>query len=270
MMTNEESHSDPAILEYLVNIPARDSITTNIPLIKILKEISGNRKYIEGIGGWLFLTGDTNNKMEQIFGLRSWNDEEERRANQVIQERIDRISFYRKFIIPEKTIVYPEFLPDILRNWNYSNFRPALRLSNVAYLLPYLNSAKSMGVLYFRGDTHPSWLGSYFIYKAIMLELGISPIPFRSFTPSLAGYDGDLVSHMPEREKLEFFARVDRSPFTLDTAVHLTVTSPEAEHIGPDVYTGFSRESLVFEHKNRSLPKAVIFRDSTSHLLGSI
>lgn len=124
-----------------------------------------------------------------------------------------------------------------------------------------------MGLLYFRGDTHPNLLGSYFLYKSIITEMGFAFIPLNEFLPSLAGYDGDLLDNMSEKERNDFLARVTHSPFGLDIAIQLALINPKANFIGDDGYADFSRETRVYTNANTTLQKAVIFLDSTSQFM---
>jgi hypothetical protein len=127
--------------------------------------------------------------------------------------------------------------------------------------------AKPMGLLYFRGDTHPNWLGSYFLYKSIITEMGFAFIPLNEFLPSVACYEGDLLDNMSENERHDFLARVTHSSFGLDITIQLALINPKANFIGDDGYTDFSRETRVYTNTDTTLQKAVIFLDSTSQFM---
>lgn len=232
-----------------------------------LKKIAGGRKFLEGDAGWLFLTADSNDQMAQQFGFQVWTDEDAGYANKIIDDRTSMLPGYKKFIIPEKSVAYREYLPEPIRSWQDNGQRPALRLEKAHYLLSSIQAAKPLGPLYFRGDTHPNWMGSYVLYRSMCYELEITPLRLRDFTHTLAGFDGDLYGHMTDDERKDFFDRVDRPPFTLDATPLLAVASPKARHIGDGGYSQFSRETLVYEQDDQSLPKAVIFRDSTCQFM---
>jgi len=232
-----------------------------------LKNILQEKKFIEGDCGWLFLTSDSNDQLAQQFGFQEWSDDECTFANKVIRERLDIIPSYKKFIVPEKSVLYREYLPEFLRVLKNHEKRPCLRLEDAVYLIDCLERAKPLGGLYFRGDTHPNWVGSYFLYAEICRQLNIMPLRLNQFGQSLAGFDGDLVAHMTEEERKDYLDRVDHFAFTLDTAIALQVREPQSVCIGDDGYSQFSRQSFVHEHENRSLPKAVIFRDSTAQFM---
>jgi hypothetical protein len=232
-----------------------------------LKSLINDKKYIEGICGWLFLTSDSNDQLAQQFGFQTWDSNEVSRANLVIDERERLIKGYQKFIVPEKSVIYREFLPEIIRGWADNPERPAIMLEKAKYLLGNLEKLKPIGNLYFRGDTHPNWFGSYFLYQSICSSLNLEAIPLHYFNQALAGFDGDLFGHMNSTEKEDYLGRVNRSKFTLDTTVELSLADPKAKPIGNDGYSSFSRETEVFINENSSLPRAVIFRDSTSQFM---
>jgi hypothetical protein len=229
----------------------------------ILFALTADKKFVEGEGGWLFLANDTNNQLAQQFGLKRWTESEVNRSNEIIKQRKNQFPGYKKFIIPEKSVIYREYMPAPMRHWVDYYRRPAFVLSTASYLLSHLVAAKPVAGLYFRGDTHPNWLGSYFIYCAITRQLGMTPLKLSDFTPDMAGYDGDLIAHFSADEREAFLGRVDHFPNTLDITPILSLTKPKAQHLGTGGYDQFSRETLVYENPDKSLPNAVIFRDST-------
>lgn len=234
-----------------------------------LKNFVGDGKFLEGDAGWLFLTNDGNDQLAQQFGFQRWNDEDEDQANHTIESRKAAIPTYKKFIIPEKSVAYREYLPKFLRNQNDYQGRPCLRLKDSVYLLNCILQGKPLGNLYFRGDTHPNWFGSYFLYAQICRALHIKPLRLNDFNQRLSGFDGDLIAHMNAEERQEYLERVDHFPFTLDATVELRVNAPKSVHVGDGGYTEFSRETLVYQQDDSSLPRAVVFRDSTCQFMTS-
>lgn len=244
---------------------AQESVS---PSAEYLRSIACMRKFVEGEGGWLFLIGDTNDQMAQQFGFKVWTDQDASHANKIIDDRILQLPRYNKFVVPQKSVAYREYLPKPINTWQDSNQRPALRLGKAYYLLEAIQAAKPLGHLYFRGDTHPNWLGSYVLYREICSKLEITPLRLHDFNHTLAGYDGDLFGHhMTDEERKDFLNRIDHPPFTLDVTDRISLSSPEAKHIGDEGYSAFSRETLVFEHIDKRLPKAVVFRDSTCQFM---
>jgi len=241
-------------------------------------------KALLGEYGWLYLARDSNDFMGYQFGESVWSDAETAAAEAVMAQRISQIEAlgmkYLKFIVPEKSIIYREYMPRALRDYRTCEERPATILrnkfdKNVFYLDKYLQDAKSYGNVYFRGDTHPNWMGAYFIYRYIVDRLNLWKISdsalldFKDLAPSLAGYEGDLYGQLEEKQKrilqkewgfllpengFELAIKLD-IPGHIDRAVR--VNSSDDKN-----YQFSKRETFVYETGNSALPKAVIFRDS--------
>ncbi len=238
------------------------------PSDRILDELAMGRKSIEGRGGWLFLTiGNGANALAQQFGLETWSADEINRANVVMAERKATLPGYKKYIVPEKSVAYREYLPDPLRQWQDSPSRPSQSLTSAVYLLKAIESAKPFGPLYFRGDTHPNWLGSYFMYREIAQDLGLFPIPLSALTPTMVGYDGDLYQRLPPSECDDYRNRANFGRFTLDSVVKLELALPSTRRTDADLYQRFDYETLIYETDHVDLPRAVIFRDSTAQFM---
>jgi Sulfotransferase domain/SGNH hydrolase-like domain, acetyltransferase AlgX len=254
--------------------------------IEELKSLCGKSRTLPSEYGWLFLINDSNDFLNIQFGGRVWTESECDAALNVIEMRhqiLDQRGIrYLKYIIPEKSVVYREYLPKSLQKLNSDVPRPAVLMSknakkaNIRYLDRYLIDAKSYGQLYFRGDTHPTWLGGYLIYRYIVEELNKSgaldlPVSFAKLIPSVAQYQGDLYTLMdPEFTAIwkDVWGFLSGS-HGFDTLLQLQLMDTDRRAVKvdvPSVYKDWfkSRETLVFEHVRRDLPRAVIFRDSTS------
>jgi FkbM family methyltransferase len=240
--------------------------------------------------GWVFLANDSNRFMDQLLGSLQWNNIEKDRAIGVLQERRNRLRalgcHYLKFIIPEKSVVYREYLPRRMRDLVPSSTRPALLMAQslpgtVFYLDQYLQDAKSYGHLYFRGDTHVNWLGAYFVYQdAIRSLLPLlkgrlpPPIPLTCLASSLVGYDGDvrtklhaaeekqLLKHWPDVQFSDTFEHCVR--YTLPAGRQRAQPCPGSKVLNA---MQFDRPVLVTEVDDPSLPRAVIFHDSTAQFI---
>lgn len=236
--------------------------------------------------GWTFLINDTNDFLRVQFGHVTWTAEERARAADVLVRRVELLrkkgALYRKFIIPEKSVVYREYLPRVLENMRFDGLRPAemLEADNtgiVQYLGPHLIDAKSYGQLYFRGDTHTNWIGAWFVYCFIIRSLSLDGIArqkelmtLKALIPTVAAYDGDLWTQINPALREEFS---DRWGFTIprygfDLTIQLSIP-PEARRSTlvavPEEYRRWfpSRETLVYENVDRQGLRAVIFRNST-------
>jgi len=201
----------------------------------------------------------------------------------------ERDVLYKKFVIPEKSVVYREYLPKQLRDQPLSEQRPASQLSNANipsfhYLADFLADAKSYGLLYFRGDSHPNWLGAYLCYLSIAETMNrslaargrtiLNPVPLSSLRPELAVFDGDLSTQLNSEFKsnLESEWGVVQPPGGFESLVRyaLPASALQATHADvEDCYTAADRErkTLRMTHTRTDLPRAVIFRDSTSDFI---
>lgn len=149
----------------------------NVNKDDVVNQIQGFLNGFKGLlseYGWVYLINDTNEFFSYLYGKKQWHEDNLIRVTGLFKQRMDyfrktKVKYF-KFIVPEKAVVYTEFLPKTLQGIGQSEDRPAIQLANelpetVFYLADYLVDAKSYGFLYFRGDTHPNWLGAYFIYQ---------------------------------------------------------------------------------------------------------
>ena len=240
--------------------------------------------------GWFFLANDTNHFLDFQYGLRKWSRSDLGRAVNILKKRVEyfeeRSIIYEKFVIPEKSVLYREYLPRLFQARKEDPNRPSILLQktdikNYHYLEDYLADLKSYGFLYFRGDTHTNWLGAYFVYLYIM-EMLIRKLPDRlkpvaklsDLNPSLAAFNGDLFTQRNKdndnalnstwavlQNKKDFESLI-LYKLPREKCVARRIDTPKAYL---EAFT--SRETFVFEHPDQSLPRAVIFRDSTADFM---
>jgi hypothetical protein len=239
--------------------------------------------------GWSYLINDTNNFLRVQFGNISWSNDERRAAANMLRSRVVQLTEmganYKLFIVPEKSIVYNEYLPRRLADLKEAIERPALLLQEdvptvVYYLEAYLRDARSFGQLYFRGDSHTNWHGAWFVYRFAITQLIIDGllsntecVNFSELLPSIAAYDGDLWTQLNEPVKHEFnkFWGFTSAQFGLEISVKLDLPKEKmaAQRIEtPHIYHEWfsERETLVYERSDGIGPTVVIFRDSTVEL----
>ncbi len=258
--------------------------------IGLLERMIAPSKALLSEFGWMFLANDTNDFLHVQFDGIAWTNENRARASDVIRTRLTRLAAdgisYFKFIIPEKSVVYREYLPKAVQNLASTKQRPAQMLSEdnpeiVHYLDEYLTDAKSYGLVYFRGDSHTNWLGAWFVYRYIIellrRQLGPviteQPLTLADLTPTIATYDGDLWAQANEEFKqvntdvLGFTSA--KYGFELTVSLGLLAHQRRATRVDtPLEYVEWftSRETFVFERADGVGPRAVIFRDSTLDL----
>jgi hypothetical protein len=261
-------------------------LTSADPVGAIERVLDGDKAFLSEYG-WVFLANDTNRFLDFAFGKTGWTEDEGAKAVDVLQTRAAKLQDlgikYIKYIIPEKSVVYKEYLPRVFGNTPLRQERPAVELAKampdfVHYLADYLLDARSYGQLYFRGDSHTNWLGAWFVYCYIIRtlpRLGLAKsreiVAFKDLLPRIAAYEGDLFAQLNPGLRGEF---EDRLGFTsaasgLDLTIQLLLpeASKKARRVEtPQKYREWftSRETFVYERPDgEGLKKAVIFRDST-------
>ncbi|MDP3856011.1 hypothetical protein [Phenylobacterium sp.] len=238
-------------------------------------------------GGWVFLVNDTHDFLSWQFGLKRWSRAERDRvaATLVERQRLIGPAPYLMLISPEKSVAYREWLPMGLDRLKLSRHRPALALTAMApravtYVADAFERLKRLGLLYFRGDTHVNWLGAYHLYRiaieAVRLA-GIATHPPKTYGEMrswIAGMEGDIYVQIDEDQKAEFEAEaaLGRARGTmLELTIALSIRDEEVKartvEIPPDYAEIFDgRELIIKEQDDKSLPTAVVFRDSTATL----
>jgi hypothetical protein len=251
-----------------------------------LKTVQNGAKGLAAPGGWVFLINDTNDFLSWQLGLKRWSEAEHEAVRTVLAERAQLLAgrHYQMFICPEKSVVYREWLPAGLAAYPPHYDRPAESMARmcpqtVRYLAPRFEELKRLGLLFFRGDTHVNWLGAYHTYREAIVALAATgapvgePISFGKLQHYVAGMEGDVFIQLPEATKAEFDidAELGRVGAMLEVTMAHTlhedgrrarrVETPEGYIPG-----GGGRETIIMEQNDKSLPKALIFRDSTATL----
>jgi hypothetical protein len=145
-------------------------------------------KVLLGKSGWLFLIRDSNDVIGQQTGRVQLGEEARQAWRRVLQRRVaatDRAGTrWFTIVVPDKEIVYPEYLPDEIVP---GVRRPVHEILDIAasvgapvtYALPALQKAKSRFNLYPPTDSHWSYRGSYVAYRFLceLLEESGQPVP---------------------------------------------------------------------------------------------
>jgi hypothetical protein len=255
-------------------------------ILQGLKALQNGAKGLAARGGWAFLINDTNDFLSWQLGLKRWSAAENAAVDAMLAERTKLLSerHYQMFICPEKSVVYREYLPAGLHAFAADLDRPAQAMARmcpdtVHYLADRFDALKPLGLLFFRGDTHVNWLGAYHLYREAILALAArgaavgAPITFNHLQHFVAGMEGDVLIQLPESAKAAF--EVDAALARVGNMLELVIshTLPETRKRARRVPTpegyipgGGGRETIIMERDDKSLPKALIFRDSTATL----
>lgn len=264
--------------------------TTSGGALDYVKRVTFPSKAMLSERGWVYLINDSSDFMEFAYGDESWGETLVARARTIIAKRrvslIAKNSDYLKYVVPEKVTIYPEYLPKVFDGIQRNPNMPATQISqgkidNYMFLDRVLLDAKPFGQIYFRGDSHVNWFGAYFMYYAIASRFNevlsrrklktVPPVAFAELEPFLAAYGGDLYSQL-DSDMRSFFDGAWR-PLSLGDKLERTVglrlsetkrTSRMVEVESEIVDRIPDRQTFRFKNSNDDLPKAVIFRDSTS------
>ncbi|WP_419317479.1 hypothetical protein ACN2C7_13485 [Caulobacter sp. ErkDOM-E] len=266
--------------------PKDDPLEAVSEILSGLKAIQNGAKGLAARGGWVFLINDTNDFLSWHLGLKRWSGDEQAVVQKILNERAERLAgrYYQMFICPEKSIVYRDYLPAGLDAAPPFDDRPAMAMARMApdvvhYLADRFDALKRLGLLFFRGDTHVNWMGAYHLYREAILALQArgapvgEPLTFNHLQHFIAGMEGDVLIQLPEAVKDEF--EVDASLARVGNMLELVIshTLPEVRKRARQVPTpdgfipgGGGRETVIMEQDDKSLPKALVFRDSTATL----
>ncbi len=150
---------------------------------KIQKDVfnQGISKVLKGkTPGWFFYK--KGEAVADFMGLRQLSDEDLETWKDALQARRDFLRSrnipYVFYICPDKTVVYPENLPDSTlasrgptRFEQLQAYMEANSDVEIIYPLPELQAAKDRQLLYFPGDTHWNSSGGYIGYRRMMQTL---------------------------------------------------------------------------------------------------
>jgi len=218
---------------------------------------------IEGKGGFLFHRD--HDALEQLSGpvvfrdrqIEVWNDALKRRDEWCLANSCEM----RLLIVPEKHVVYEQFLPNTIK---ISKNRPVFQLlggidetlkEKVVYPLEELRTASTRRQTFLKTDTHWSSFGAFTAYQALIRSL-----------------QSDVRLEMAKETDIFWY----EGPFVGDLGVRLEPEIGEeiANAIPPTKYALtflnriFDRGAVhVYVSERADLPCCVLFRDSFSNAL---
>lgn len=199
---------------YNDNFPCRDKIiAATKELFPTMKtETAAQSNSIQGKDGWLFLGNAYNRTIDKLTGKFRYYETDNKKFSasgrcQYYFDQAQNILSGSKellfLIAPNKTSIYPEFLPkEIVPAPKPFHSLLTQKMKdkglNVYYPQKDLQAAKSKGVLYYATDTHWNSLGAYTVFMNILKQyfpeygslVKDSDFSFKS-VPSIAG---DLIN----------------------------------------------------------------------------
>jgi len=233
-------------------------------------------KVVIGRDGWLFLGRETKfrNEIDYFRSTRLFSGPELERWRTALQQRWQwlrqRGIFYIFMVVPNKSTIYPEYLPASIRKANAQSrldqLLAALRRDPdfpVLDLRETLLREKKNLPLFYRSDTHWTELGAYYAFRETMEKLATAfpdarPPSLDQFTVESSGrFNGDLalMLSLPNGRFREAEIRLRAK------APEPPSSSSAKRKLGP-----FSRE-IISECPSGALPTALIVHDSFMHQL---
>lgn len=268
-----------------IAIPPEAELLADLELCISRHEDGLPGKSIASQDGWTFLAKDTSDYLRWQFGIKRWDQAQLDKANAALKSRVKQIKErngdYFFFVIPEKSAAYSEYLPGVLKHIPAYDGRPATALhsspdNQAYYLLQSIQQFKKISQVYFRGDSHPSWVGSFLIYRAIHAAVSrlvalSPPLTINDLSFAAGAYRGDLYAQLSETffaDRPELFSIIGtEATCEHNVRVGLKEQSRAAKPAPVDAeyaHLTSTREAFVWNNSNQDLPRCVIFRDSTS------
>jgi len=146
-------------------------------------------KVLVGKGDWLYLVRDSNDVIGQQTGKVRLSERAKRDWEELLARRIAAIegvdAVWQTLIVPDKEIVYPEYLPDEIVPALTRPVHEILAIADrvgapVAYALDDLQRAKRSEAVYPRTDSHWSHRGALVAYRSLrdlVADAGVSMPP---------------------------------------------------------------------------------------------
>ncbi len=236
--------------------------------------VSSSDQLIIGESGWLFF-GDRR-EVEHYRGLDPLSDQELETWTRVLEERRDWLAergiAYLLVLTPDKSLVYPEYMPTRLPR--VSEIHPLDQLARhleassdveVLDLLPVMLAAKQQERLYHLTDTHWNDRGAHQAYLAIHQRL-------RQMLPALADVPPAQVTRSQHVEPGMGLAHiVGLSDAYPEIVLDSPIVAPRAA-IKPEHMPGYDErvrtlQPIAHGVPGDELPRAVMFRDSFANAL---
>lgn len=230
-------------------------------------------KVLVGRNNWLYSTED--GAIEDYRGMTPFTGEELHTIKANLEKRQTFLSQrnirYYLLIAPNKTSIYPEYMPRRINRYSTTDRWEQLRqyLADscsvpVLDMEPVLLQAKQHQPLYFKTDLHWNNHGAFLAYTQLMQRIhadfpSLRPLSRENFTVlARPKTDGDMarmigIEHIPDTEYI--YQSLKPTPFAyLPPPVYPTYISPEA--------------AIVTAVNDTLLPRALVFRDSyTSYMI---
>ena len=186
-----------------------DHFPLRAPLLKLALMINEARgdsldmdKCYRGKENWLFLGNSYAGCVDTLQGSITLSDNTLKRLTEKYEKNRDAAQKYGAeffvFVGPNKSSIYPEYLPPVVVPAKLRFISPLLESLNKVGVEVYdptdhLIEAKPSGILYYRTDTHWNALGAHVAFEGFRKRAGLPALPPLSLEEAPV-YRGDLVS----------------------------------------------------------------------------
>ena len=240
--------------------------------------VSSSLMTLVGKDGWLFL--NDRDAVDNYRGLAPLTPYEIDRWRRVLEERRDWLAErgiqYLLVLVPDKHLVYDEFMPDSAPRM--TSIHPLQQLSqhlrnesDIEFidLEPTMREKKNEALLYYKTDSHWNDAGAYLGYQAIHQRLA-------EISPQLKDTPPIRIAANAQLEKgLGLAGTLSMRDIYTESVINRPVVSPQAVDLFPHrqkdpcdgKMSGIILKTLIFETPDRSRPRALIFRDSFGNAL---
>jgi hypothetical protein len=221
---------------------------------------------VVGKGDWTYLGHDQ--QLAATRGVPPLNESQLAQWCKTLKEREEIAArhgaHFLAFFGPDKSSIYPEYLPDWLKPEG-----PASNLDRLhAYvaancevplldLRPALLAAKPGGLTYLRSNSHWNNFGAFVAYQVIAAEIQPWLPTFRPVTQD------DVIFETRPRKDTDLEAEIDIAFYKNAPVEDARMRAWHAKKVtgGIPGYTG-NAEIGITEHEDKTLPKLVCFHDS--------
>ncbi|MBD3880415.1 hypothetical protein IFO70_01455 [Phormidium tenue FACHB-886] len=223
-------------------------------------------KVTQGKEGWLFLDNDTNQMLSQLTGELKFSPRELQRWKLLLEMRHawmsqQNISYFYT-VIPNKGCVYPEYLPDSVQLsddrciYQLIHYLEKNSSCKIIYPLPELLQAKQEMLAYRLTDTHWTSFGAYIGYLTLITQIAkYHPVRIVDRQSVLFEQYDDPMSDLGSKIGVPGGAAVRAK--IIDQKAHCILDNEIVAN----------GHAVIYENTDKSLPTAVIFRDSFCNLM---
>lgn len=228
-----------------------------------------------GKNGWLFLKGGQNDVISSYRShpldktiIKSWHE--------LIRNRHEKCRLrgiqYLHLMAPNKLSVYPEHYNGPLENFSRHPANAIMSSANErdSYIesiinpIPYFNKMKQSLQIYWKTDTHWTYLGCYCAYQLICSKLGILPnkeLLTRPYTEGTIALDLGSKCDPIVKEKARYYTVLDNAKRVYENEI---VKYKEKHKLENDIGLHVGSYVVFYNEKAKNKQTVILFGDSFS------